>query len=80
MTELVSLETVILWRRNITDTWIQQQQIEQNLTFDFAMTGEDGKDIEPMFGPGLTGLKNLGNRYDFPSFVYQFPILKIYHV
>jgi len=42
------------------------QQIEQNQTFDFAMTGADGKELEPLTGPGLTGLKNLGNRY-FPS-------------
>ena len=27
------------------------------------MTGEDGKELEPLCGPGLTGLKNLGNRY-----------------
>lgn len=38
------------------------QQVEQNLNFDFAMTGEDGKELEPMFGPGLTGMRNLGNR------------------
>ena len=38
------------------------QQIEHNLKFDFSLTGEDGKAFEPVFGPGLTGLKNLGNR------------------
>lgn len=43
------------------------KQIEQNLKFDFAMTGVDGKDLQPVFGPGLTGLKNLGNRCVFPS-------------
>lgn len=26
------------------------------------MTGADGKELEPLFGPGLTGMKNLGNR------------------
>jgi len=31
------------------------------MNFDFAMTGADGKELEPVFGPGLTGLKNLGN-------------------
>lgn len=41
------------------------QQVEQNLTFDFAMTGADGKELEPLFGPGLTGMKNLGNRSAF---------------
>lgn len=43
-------------------TKLMRQQIEQNLKFDFAMTGADGKDLQPVFGPGLTGLKNLGNR------------------
>ena len=38
------------------------QQIEQNLKFDFSLIGEDGKALEPVFGPGLTGLSNLGNR------------------
>lgn len=36
-------------------------QIEHNLKFDFSLTGEDGKALEPVFGPGLTGLSNLGN-------------------
>ena len=38
------------------------QQVEQNLNFDFAMTGADGKELRPLHGPGLTGLRNLGNR------------------
>jgi uncharacterized UBP type Zn finger protein len=37
------------------------QQLEQNLSFDFSMMGEDGKALEPVFGPGLTGLANMGN-------------------
>lgn len=39
-----------------------RQQIEHNLNFDFSMTGEDGKSLEPVYGAGLTGLANLGNR------------------
>jgi ubiquitin carboxyl-terminal hydrolase 5/13 len=39
------------------------QQLEHNLKFDFSMTGEDGKELEPVFGKGMTGLKNLGNRW-----------------
>lgn len=27
------------------------------------MTGADGKELEPLTGPGLTGFKNLGNSY-----------------
>lgn len=39
------------------------QQIEQNLTFDFSLTAEDGSALKPVFGPGTTGLSNLGNRW-----------------
>lgn len=38
-------------------------QLEHNLKFDFSMTGDDGQELQPVFGQGLTGLKNLGNRY-----------------
>lgn len=27
------------------------------------MVGDDGKELEPVFGPGLTGIRNLGNRW-----------------
>ena len=36
-------------------------QIEHNLKWEFSMTTEDGKEMRPLFGKGLTGLKNLGN-------------------
>lgn len=45
-----------------TQKSLTELEIEQNQNFEFAMTGEDGKDLEPLFGPGLTGLRNLGNR------------------
>ena len=38
-----------------------EMQIEQNLRWEFSMTTADGKEMKPMFGPGFTGLKNLGN-------------------
>ena len=38
------------------------QQIEHNFSFDFSLTDESGNAFEPVFGPGLTGLQNLGNR------------------
>ncbi|KAF7974371.1 hypothetical protein HWV62_12338 [Athelia sp. TMB] len=44
-----------------TEKSMTELQIEQNLRFDFSLTGEDGKAFEPVFGPGLTGLANLGN-------------------
>jgi ubiquitin carboxyl-terminal hydrolase 5/13 len=47
--------------RQKTEKSLTELQIEQNLRWDFSMTTEDGKDLKPLFGPGLTGLKNLGN-------------------
>ncbi|TKY90529.1 hypothetical protein EX895_000527 [Sporisorium graminicola] len=44
-----------------TEKSMTELQIEHNLKFDFNMTGEDGRTLEPVFGPGLTGLRNLGN-------------------
>ncbi|GAA5811372.1 hypothetical protein MFLAVUS_004806 [Mucor flavus] len=44
-----------------TEKSMTELQLEQNLKFDFSMTTEDGKQLESKFGPGYTGLKNLGN-------------------
>ncbi|GAA5990403.1 hypothetical protein JCM5350_003686 [Sporobolomyces pararoseus] len=44
-----------------TEKSMTELQVEQNMNFDFSMTSTDGKLFEPVFGPGLTGLKNLGN-------------------
>jgi ubiquitin carboxyl-terminal hydrolase 5/13 len=44
-----------------TEKSMTELQLEQNLKFDFNMTGDDGKQLQPVFGPGLTGLQNLGN-------------------
>jgi ubiquitin carboxyl-terminal hydrolase 5/13 len=52
---------IILSERIQTEKSLTELQIEQNLRYDFSMTTEDGKELKPVFGPGLTGLKNLGN-------------------
>ncbi|EER37710.1 ubiquitin C-terminal hydrolase [Histoplasma capsulatum H143] len=54
------------WNINIADLEKTEQslvemQIEQNLKWGFSMTGQDGHESKPLFGKGLTGLKNLGN-------------------
>jgi ubiquitin carboxyl-terminal hydrolase 5/13 len=69
---------IILSERQKTEKSLTEMQIEQNLRWEFSMTTEDGKELTPLFGPGLTGLKNLGNScylasilqclYDLPSF------------
>ncbi|RMZ75013.1 hypothetical protein DV737_g5513, partial [Chaetothyriales sp. CBS 132003] len=44
-----------------TEKSLTELQIEQNLRWDFAMVSEDGKELEPIYGSGFTGLRNLGN-------------------
>ncbi|KAK9453043.1 hypothetical protein V1511DRAFT_115479 [Dipodascopsis uninucleata] len=36
-------------------------QLEQNMKWEFSMTTETGEELTPLYGPGFTGLKNLGN-------------------
>ncbi|KAJ7074130.1 hypothetical protein C8F01DRAFT_1099340 [Mycena amicta] len=44
-----------------TEKSMTEMQIEHNLKYDFSLTSEDGQALQPVFGPGLTGLSNLGN-------------------
>ncbi|CZT14461.1 related to ubiquitin thiolesterase [Ramularia collo-cygni] len=44
-----------------TEKSLGEMQLEHNLNYDFSMMGDDGKQMTPLFGPGLTGLMNLGN-------------------
>jgi ubiquitin carboxyl-terminal hydrolase 5/13 len=73
---------IILAERQKTEKSLTEMQIEQNLRWEFSMTTEDGKELTPLFGAGLTGLKNLGNScylasilqclYDLPSFQQRY--------
>ncbi|KAH0565883.1 hypothetical protein GP486_000713 [Trichoglossum hirsutum] len=47
--------------REKTEKSLTEMQIEQNLRWEFVMTTAEGKDLKPLLGEGLTGLKNLGN-------------------
>lgn len=44
-----------------TEKSMTEMNVEQNLTWEFRMTDEHGRKMEPLFGAGFTGLKNLGN-------------------
>ena len=46
---------------NKTEKSLVELQIEQNLKWEFNMVNDDGEELPPVFGSGLTGLKNLGN-------------------
>ncbi|KAF2969545.1 hypothetical protein GQX73_g3956 [Xylaria multiplex] len=75
---------IILTDQVKTEKSLTEMQIEQNLRWEFSMTTEDGKELRPLFGPGLTGLKNLGNScylasilqclFDLPAFQDRYNI------
>lgn len=46
-----------------TESTTAELELDQNLNFDFTRLQEKGKQLEPLFGPGYTGLTNLGNRW-----------------
>lgn len=50
-----------LGKRTKTEKSLQEMQIEQNMKWEFSMTSEDGKEMLPLFGPGFTGMRNIGN-------------------
>ncbi|KAI9683679.1 MAG: hypothetical protein M1829_004984 [Trizodia sp. TS-e1964] len=52
---------LILAEREKTEKSLTEMQIEQNHSWEFSMTTEDGKELTPLFGKGFTGLKNIGN-------------------
>jgi len=44
-----------------SDKTIKELEIEQNMNFDWSRLQEKDKALQPIFGPGYTGLNNLGN-------------------
>ncbi|KAJ6007947.1 hypothetical protein N7540_011923 [Penicillium herquei] len=52
---------IFLAGREKTEKSLMEMQVEHNLQWEFSMTTEDGRELTPLFGPGLTGLANLGN-------------------
>ncbi|KAJ6624496.1 hypothetical protein B0H10DRAFT_2006189 [Mycena sp. CBHHK59/15] len=62
-----------------TEKSMTELQIEHNLKYDFSLTSDDGRALEPLFGPGLTGLSNLGNSCYMASvlqMVFSLPTFK----
>ncbi|CAI0375521.1 unnamed protein product [Linum tenue] len=44
-----------------TEMTTAERELDQNINFDWNRIQESGQDLEPIFGPGYTGLVNLGN-------------------
>lgn len=47
--------------REKTEKSLGEMNLTYNLNYDFSMTDAEGRQLKPLFGPGLTGLKNMGN-------------------
>ncbi|XP_020534537.1 ubiquitin carboxyl-terminal hydrolase 14 isoform X2 [Jatropha curcas] len=44
-----------------TEMTTAERELDQNFNFDWNRIQESGEELEPIFGPGYTGLVNLGN-------------------
>lgn len=44
-----------------TEMTTAERELDQNTNFDWNRIQESGHEVEPLFGPGYTGLANLGN-------------------
>ncbi|KAK9554067.1 ubiquitin C-terminal hydrolase Ubp14 [Aspergillus fumigatus] len=47
--------------REKTEKSLMEMQVEHNMKWEFSTTSADGHELTPLFGPGFTGLTNLGN-------------------
>lgn len=45
-----------------TEMTTAERELDQNTNFDWNRIQESGQEVEPLCGPGYTGLVNLGNR------------------
>lgn len=45
-----------------TEMTTAERELDQNTNFDWNRIQEGGQEVEPLCGPGYTGLINLGNR------------------
>lgn len=61
LSEHLQVFGIKVYSQQKTDKSMAELQLEHNLKFDFSMVTADGAKLEPVTGPGLTGLKNLGN-------------------
>lgn len=45
----------------VTEKSLAEMQLDLQYKYSFNMNTETGEPLQPVFGPGLTGLQNLGN-------------------
>lgn len=54
--------SISILSRSQTEMTTAERELDQNTNFDWNRIQESGKEVEPLYGPGYTGLINLGNR------------------
>ena len=55
-----------------------EKELDQNMNFDWNRIQESGQQVEPLFGPGYTGLVNLGNRQSDDEKIEALPITLVF--
>ena len=45
-----------------TEMTTAEKELDHNTSFDWNRIQESGQEVDPIFGPGYTGLVNIGNR------------------
>jgi ubiquitin carboxyl-terminal hydrolase 5/13 len=46
---------------NKTEKTIAEMEIDQNMSYEFNRLQESGKELSPLYGPGYTGMVNIGS-------------------
>ncbi len=52
---------IVMAAQTKTEKSIAEMNLEANLNLTLSKVLEEGKTLVPVFGPGLTGMENLGN-------------------
>ncbi|GAB4846305.1 ubiquitin-specific protease ubp14 [Ancistrocladus abbreviatus] len=58
----IPLRCVVALELELTELTTAERELDRNTNFDWNRIQESGQEMEPLFGPGYTGLINLGNR------------------